>query len=101
MTDSLGKSQPAGLRGPVMMPVKCLIAAMASAAWLAGAQGLEAQDLKIALSAEPSAIDPHFHNLAPNHAMAKHIFEALIDQDENQRLVPALALSWRTTNDTT
>src|ERR1043166_9555489 len=53
-----------------------------------------AQELKIGLSAEPSAMDPHFHNLSPNHALTKHIFDALTDQDESQRLKPGLAASW-------
>jgi len=60
-----------------------------------------AQELKIGLSAEPSAMDPQFHNLAPNHSMTKHIFDALTDQDDNQRLKPGLAVSWRTIDDTT
>src|SRR5215831_8260108 len=60
-----------------------------------------AQELKIGLSAEPSAMDPHFHNLAPNHALTKHIFDALTDQDETQRLKPGLALSWRPVDGTT
>jgi peptide/nickel transport system substrate-binding protein len=63
--------------------------------------GAHAQELKIGLSAEPSAIDPHFHNLSPNHALTKHIFDALTDQDESQRLKPGLAASWRTVGDTT
>src|ERR1043166_1008639 len=60
-----------------------------------------AQELKIGLSAEPSAMDPHFHNLSPNHALTKHIFDALTDQEESQRLKPGLASSWRTVDDTT
>jgi peptide/nickel transport system substrate-binding protein len=65
----------------------------------AGAAG--AQDLKIGLSAEPSAMDPHFHNLTPNHSMVRHIFDALVAQDEHQHLIPRLALSWKTRDDTT
>ena len=57
-------------------------------------------ELTIGLSAEPSAMDPHFHNLTPNNSLLKHIFERLIDNDENQRLIPGLALSWRAVDDT-
>lgn len=60
-----------------------------------------AADLKIGLSAEPSALDPHYHNLVPNNAMAKHPFNALVEQDENQRLEPGLAESWKAIDDTT
>jgi peptide/nickel transport system substrate-binding protein len=66
--------------------------------WLAGAS---AQELKIGLSAEPSSIDPHFHNLTPNNSMMKHIFDTLLEQDEQQRIRPRLASTWRTVDDTT
>src|SRR5437899_581840 len=80
------------------------IAAVAAAlGWIAGAAaaGAGAQELKIALSAEPSAMDPHFHNLTPNNSLLKHIFDRLTDQDENQMVRPSLAVAWRTINDTT
>ncbi len=57
--------------------------------------------LTIGLKAEPSSIDPHYHNLGPNNSMAAHIFSRLIEQDEKQRLQPGLALSWKAVNDTT
>lgn len=60
-----------------------------------------AAELKIALSSEPTSIDPHYHNLSPNNALATHIFGSLIEQDETQQLKPGLALSWKPINDTT
>ena len=81
-----------------MLRVKQVIAAMLAVMLVAPAG---AQELKIGLSAEPSAMDPHFHNLTPNNSLTKHIYDRLIDQDENQRLKPALATSWKTLNDTT
>ena len=39
-------------------------------------------------------MDPHLHNLTPNNQIAQHIFDNLINQDEAQRLVPALATEW-------
>src|SRR5258705_801950 len=80
-----------------MLLFKPFVLAMLAAGWAGGAG---AQELKIGLSAEPSALDPHFHNLTPNHSMVRHIFDALIAQDGAQQLVPRLALSWRTLNDT-
>jgi peptide/nickel transport system substrate-binding protein len=71
------------------------------AATLGLAAGVQAQELKIGLSAEPSAMDPHFHNLTPNHSLTKHIYDRLIDQDENQNIKPMIAASWRTINDGT
>src|SRR6266852_9402703 len=84
-----------------MAGCKHIVAVAAALGWMAGAGAAAAQELKIGLSAEPSAMDPHFHNLTPNNSLLKHIFDRLTDQDENQLVKPALAVSWRTVNDTT
>src|ERR1700676_4768195 len=76
-------------------PIALLVAA---AGWTTAAQG---QELKIGLSAEPSAMDPHFHNLTPNNSLLRHIFDRLTHQDENQAVEPGLALSWRNVDDST
>ena len=77
-------------------------ASIAAAGSIATANGQELKnELKIGLSAEPSAMDPHFHNLTPNNSLLRHIFERLTDQDENQAVTPGLATSWRTIDDTT
>jgi len=60
-----------------------------------------AGELVLGIKLEPSSIDPHYHNLGPNNALARHIFESLVESDENQRLGPGLAVSWRALNDTT
>jgi peptide/nickel transport system substrate-binding protein len=69
-----------------------------AASWLTAAQG---QELKVGLSAEPSAMDPHFHNLTPNNSLLRHIFDRLTHQDENQAVTPGLAHSWRNVDDST
>lgn len=55
-----------------------------------------AQSLTIGLGAEPSSLDPHYHNLSPNNMLARHVFESLVGQDVNQKPQPGLAESWRT-----
>lgn len=60
-----------------------------------------AQELKIGLSSEPTAIDPHYHNLSPNNALVRHVFEALVGMDEKQKIIPGLAEGWRSIDDTT
>jgi peptide/nickel transport system substrate-binding protein len=60
-----------------------------------------AQELSIALSTPVTTMDPHFHNLTPNIAAGKHIFETLVDQDAQQALKPGLAESWRVLDSTT
>ncbi len=61
----------------------------------------QAEELSIALASEPSAIDPHYHNLGPNNAVAKQIFDPLVRTDHNQALIPGLAESWTAVDDTT
>ena len=60
-----------------------------------------AAELVIGSALEPSSIDPHYHNLGPNNAIARHIFESLVDTNEKQQLQPGLAVSWKPINDTT
>ncbi|MDH3660885.1 MAG: ABC transporter substrate-binding protein [Alphaproteobacteria bacterium] len=60
-----------------------------------------AEDLTIGLASEPTSIDPHYHNLGPNNALADHLYETLILQDENQQLSPGLAVSWTAIDDLT
>lgn len=60
-----------------------------------------AENLTIAVASEPSAIDPHYHNLGPNNQIRRHMFESLIWQDAKQALQPLLAESWEATDETT
>ncbi len=75
-----------------------LVGAVA-AALLAGSAS--AAELRVGLKLEPSSIDPHYHNLGPNNAFARHIFDRLVQTDEKQRLGPGLATSWKPITDTT
>ena len=60
-----------------------------------------AQTLKIGLAAEPTAVDPHYHQTTPNEALLTHIFEPLVAMSPDMELRPALATGWRTVDDTT
>jgi peptide/nickel transport system substrate-binding protein len=76
--------------------------AAASAATLAiMLSAAQAQELRVGLSAEPSSIDPHYHNLSPNNMLSRHVFEPLVLQDAKQALRPGLAESWKAVDDTT
>ncbi|MGH6814859.1 MAG: ABC transporter substrate-binding protein, partial [Hyphomicrobiaceae bacterium] len=78
---------------------------VAAAALIAAALGLAppvfAKGLRIGLSSEPTSIDPHFHNLSPNNSLLSHIFERLVETDPKNKLIPGLAESWKTLDDTT
>jgi peptide/nickel transport system substrate-binding protein len=60
-----------------------------------------AKPLTIGLASEPTAMDPHFHNLSPNNSLLSHIHEPLVRQDHGQKLIPGLAESWKAIDDTT
>lgn len=74
--------------------------AAALALGLAGASPALAQDLRIGLAANITALDPHFHVIGSNSALARNIFDGLVNQDDRQRLVPGIAASWRAVDDT-
>lgn len=57
-------------------------------------------ELRVGLSASPTSVDPQFYVVGPNSAMARNIFDGLVNQDEHQQLQPALALSWTIVDDT-
>ncbi len=61
---------------------------------------LAAQTITIGLAAPATTVDPHFFNGTPTKALALHIFDRLVEQDLNNKLVPGLALSWRPLEET-
>lgn len=81
---------------------KPLLPAVASLALLAAVPAAsQAATLTVGTSAEPSALDPHYHNLGPNTRARKHVFESLVSMDAKMRLQPELAESWRAVDETT
>jgi peptide/nickel transport system substrate-binding protein len=70
-------------------------------ALLLPATPLSAADLRIALAAPPTSLDPHFHNNGINNAQARHVFDSLTMQDANQQIMPGLAESWVLLDDVT
>jgi peptide/nickel transport system substrate-binding protein len=64
-------------------------------------QPVAAQALRIGLSSEPTAIDPHYHELSPNNALAEHLFDSLTSVDEKGNFGPQLAVSWQNRDDDT
>lgn len=60
-----------------------------------------ARDLTVGLSASTTSMDPQFYVVGPNSAMARNIFDGLVNQDARQQIQPALAESWSRVDDTT
>lgn len=68
--------------------------------FLALAPGLHAEPLRIAIGGAFTSMDPHFYNATPNHTVAMHVFDRLIDRRPDTSLAPALAESWEAVSDT-
>ncbi|MBV8913650.1 MAG: ABC transporter substrate-binding protein, partial [Acetobacteraceae bacterium] len=78
-----------------------IAAAVGSAAPGVWAQAEEAGGrLRVGMAAPNTTMDPHLQSNAPNNAVASHIFDALVTNDEQSRSQPGLAESWRTLDDT-
>ncbi|SFO76280.1 peptide/nickel transport system substrate-binding protein [Cohaesibacter marisflavi] len=60
-----------------------------------------AADLKIGIAGSPTSMDPQFYVIGTNSAMARNIFDGLVNQDDRQQLKPALATEWTAVDDTT
>ena len=82
-------------------PLKTAVSASVFSALLFGATIASAASLTVGISSEPSSIDPHFHNLGPNNSLVRQVYEPLVSQGPSQELMPGLAQSWRTLDDTT
>jgi peptide/nickel transport system substrate-binding protein len=80
---------------------KLLMTALALLAGCALMSSVQAETLRWGSGAEPSSLDPFYHNLGPNNAMARHFFDRLVQTDEVQRATPGLAVSWKPINDST
>ncbi|MDQ1080286.1 ABC transporter substrate-binding protein [Pseudoroseomonas cervicalis] len=65
------------------------------------AQPAAAQSLSMGISAPPASIDPHYYTLTPSIMLSHHFFDTLVKRDENARLIPGLAESWRPVDETT
>jgi peptide/nickel transport system substrate-binding protein len=71
-------------------------ALIAMAAVLGAAAGpAAAQTATIAVGAPVTSIDPHYHQLSPNNAVADIIFDRLVNNDPQERQIPGLATEWR------
>ena len=60
-----------------------------------------AESLTIGLASEPTSADPHYHNLSPNNALARHVFDPLLILDADLGVTPGLATSVKATDDKT
>ncbi len=86
---------------PTMRPTIGALLCATALAGLIGTGAARAQNVAVGVAAAPTSVDPHYHNLSPNNALATHIFGTLVRRDAANRLIPGLAVSWKLIDDTT
>ena len=82
-----------------LKPATLLTALVTSLGFFSGTAS--AENLTVALAAEPTSMDPHYQNLTINNSFATQVYSALVLQDVNQNLIPGLAISWKPVDDNT
>ncbi len=76
-----------------------LLAAPALVVAPAAARAQAPRTLTIGMAGVPTGLDPHFHSTNNNNALLRQVFNPLIDLDNQSRIVPVLAESWRLLSD--
>ncbi len=61
----------------------------------------EASTIRVGIRAPVTSVDPHFFSYPPNIAVGHMIFDTLVRLDDQTRIRPGLAESWRTLDDKT
>jgi peptide/nickel transport system substrate-binding protein len=59
------------------------------------------QTVGIGLAADVTSVDPHYHIYSPNQNIADHVFNRLIERNDQLRMIPGLALSWKPVDELT
>lgn len=77
----------------------CLLGAAVS--WAACSQTPAPETIRIGHEADVISIDPAEASEAATHSVLSNIYESLATFDRDMRLTPALAVSWRTPDETT
>jgi peptide/nickel transport system substrate-binding protein len=76
-------------------------ALMLGAAMALAATAADARSVKWARAADALTLDPHAQNEGTTITFNNQVYEALITRDNNHKLVPALATSWKLVDPTT
>ncbi|MFC0408008.1 ABC transporter substrate-binding protein [Roseomonas elaeocarpi] len=71
------------------------VAAYALAAVVSFGATASAQNLTLAVGAPVTSLDPHYHALSPNYAVADMLFDSLTTFDAKGKIIPRLADSWK------
>jgi len=88
---SMHRFRPAALAGAVAIALSAGFVATAA----------EAEDLRIGTQMKLMTLDPHYADLNENNSLLSHIYERLVNQDEQLNPQPGLAVSWKRLSATT
>src|SRR5262249_3575364 len=69
--------------------------------WAAAADASSQGRVVIALGAEPTTLDPHWHEETPAYAVLLNIYDTLLFRDQDLKIIPWLAESWQLVTPTT
>jgi peptide/nickel transport system substrate-binding protein len=83
----------------MLMKLEKLKLPMGALAIALAAGAAEARSIKWARSGDGLTLDPHAQNESPTINLGRQIYEPLVERDSAGKLLPALALSWRITED--
>lgn len=61
----------------------------------------EGGDLVLAILSDASSLDPAGSNDVPSSVVQQNIFETLVKRDDNNEIIPGLAVEWNTIDETT
>ncbi|MCQ4161189.1 ABC transporter substrate-binding protein [Roseomonas sp. GC11] len=84
----------------MIIRMRAAVLAAVSALALCAAAPAGAQTLTMAVGAQVTSLDPHYHALSPNLAVATMLFDTLTQFDSEARMQPGLAESWKPVSDT-
>ncbi|MFC7734905.1 ABC transporter substrate-binding protein [Roseomonas sp. GCM10028921] len=62
---------------------------------------VQAQNLTLAVGAPITSLDPHYHQLSPNNAVADMTFDRLVNTDARSQRISGLATEWKAIGPTT
>lgn len=82
------------------MKLNSTVAAIAVAAALAATGVASAQTVRIGNQGDSLSMDPHSLNESLQLSVTGNVYEPLVGRDQNLKLTPALATSWRQTSPT-
>jgi peptide/nickel transport system substrate-binding protein len=75
--------------------IKAAVLAAVSALATGALSPAQSQNLTMAVGAQITSLDPHYHALSPNLAVATMIFDTLVQFDSDAQMEPGLAESWK------